>query len=117
MSVEIDTDLVEASLRAESLKGRKSGTVRVIFTAPYAVYVHEDLQMPHAVGQAKFLEAAAKEVAPQMREAITQALRNKKSLSSGLLKAGQILLRRSQELVPVDTGFLRDSGKVEATVS
>lgn len=34
--------------------------------APYAVYVHEDLDAYHPVGEAKFLESTVKESAPHM---------------------------------------------------
>lgn len=50
---------------------RKTGTVivyedkvEIVFLAPYATYVHEDLNMPHRYGQAKFLEQAAQEFIP-----------------------------------------------------
>ena len=34
--------------------------------APYALYVHEDLDAFHSVGQAKFLESTLRESAPHM---------------------------------------------------
>lgn len=34
--------------------------------APYAIYVHEDMEARHPVGQAKFLEVAALEAAPEL---------------------------------------------------
>ena len=34
-------------------------------------------------------------------------------LQAGLLEAGEFLLEKSQEIVPVDTGALRDSGFVD----
>jgi hypothetical protein len=35
-------------------------------SAPYGLYVHEDLEAHHPVGQAKFLESAALEAAPTL---------------------------------------------------
>lgn len=37
------------------------------------------------------------------------------NIAAGLKKCGEVLLRKSQTLVPVDTGALKASGKVEVT--
>ena len=39
-------------------------------SAPYAVYVHEDLRAHHTVGQAKFLESVLLERGPDLAERI-----------------------------------------------
>lgn len=48
---------------------RSSGTllvfkdyIKIVYRCPYAVYVHENINMTHPFGQAKFLETAAKEI-------------------------------------------------------
>lgn len=41
-------------------------------SAPYAVYVHEDLEALHPVGQAKFLESTLLESAPHMADRIAR---------------------------------------------
>ncbi len=110
--VEINADDVVASLEGVSIRGRKVQVVHVGFSAPYAVYVHENLQARHANGEAKFLENAAKKVGGKMRVAVQTALNQKKALASGLDKAGNILLDEARRRVPVLTGFLRDSGFV-----
>jgi hypothetical protein len=65
--------LVEAQARCPVRTGelRDSGRVvetadgaRIEFTADHAVVVHEDLDLQHAHGQAKFLESALLEDAP-----------------------------------------------------
>ena len=50
---------------------KRSGNVLVSIlvggpAAPYAIFVHEDLNADHKVGQAKFLESTLRESAPHM---------------------------------------------------
>lgn len=104
---------VAAALNAKSIKGRVKSRLQVGYSAAYAGKVHEDLATPHANGQAKFLEAPARRYAKQMRDDIRRTLLARRSLDEALLKAGKFLLAESRKLVPVDTGFLRDSGFVE----
>jgi hypothetical protein len=59
-------------------------TVEVGYAAPYAIYVHEDLQAHHTVGEAKFL-------------------------SKAVYRTDKLIIAQSQLLVPVDTGFLKNS--------
>ena len=111
--VEMDVDKMIASLQAKSLKGRKVMSVRVGYSAPYAVYVHEDMTANHPNGgQAKYLStpAASKRVQKQMADAVKRSIKAKNGLEEGLVRAGRILLAASRPLVPVDTGELRDSG-------
>lgn len=113
--VEMDFDKVIAALQAKSLKGRKRMTVKVQFTAPYAVYVHEDMGANHPNGgQAKYLStpAASAAVRSSMAEAVKNSIQAKNGLEEGLQRAGNRLLQAAIPLVPVDTGFLRDSGTV-----
>lgn len=79
---------------------------------PYAIYVH-NLEAKHdSPTQAKFLEEAPYSV-EELAEIVSQSLKNGETLLDGLEKAGQLVLERSQPLVPVDTGHLRESGFVE----
>ena len=50
-------------------------TVEVGFSAAYAIYVHENLEAHHPVGQAKFLEAPLREDADLMLEIIANTAR------------------------------------------
>ena len=54
-------------------KGRRNVSVTLGFggpSAPYAVYVHENLRASHKVGQAKFLESAMNDAAPTLAQNI-----------------------------------------------
>jgi hypothetical protein len=42
--------------------------------APYAIYVHEDLEAHHPVGQAKFLESTINESKPHMAKRIAKRI-------------------------------------------
>lgn len=42
--------------------------------APYAVYVHENLEAEHKVGQAKFLESTLKESAPYIAQRVARRI-------------------------------------------
>lgn len=114
MPLEFDADKVTAKLREMSLKGRKTLTVKVVYEAEYAVFVHEDLEANHPNGgQAKYLEEPARRLQHDMVSIVRRSIENKNGLEEGLQRAGELLLRESQSLVPVDTGNLRDSGIVE----
>lgn len=112
--VKVDCSRVVASIKAHSLRFRKNLKLEVGYSAGYSVYVHENLQAVHPRGgTAKFLEIPARQLAGQMGKDVLDALRNKKSLESGLLDAGLRLLMASRRLVPVLTGQLRASGFVK----
>lgn len=116
VKVTADTTGVRARLARMSLKGAKKMSVQVVYSAPYAVYVHEDMTCHHPNGgQAKYLEEPARRLRSRMTATVSQYLRRKKSLEEGLVVAAGILLDASRPLVPVDTGFLRDSGGLVIT--
>lgn len=107
-------DKVFALLEAESLKGQKSATASVVFPAPYAIYVHENLEAHHSVGQAKFLEVAARRHAGEARQRFLDILRSKRSLDYAVAEAAEIIRYQAVQLAPIDTGFLRESAYVLA---
>jgi hypothetical protein len=112
--IDFNADKVLAKLRGMSLKGKKTMTVSVVYTAEYAVYVHEDLTANHPNGgQAKYLEEPARRLQREMMDVVKRSVEAKNGLEEGLQRAGDLLLVASRDLVPVDTGNLRDSGKVE----
>lgn len=92
--------IAEADARLKLIVGYK---------AEYAVYVHENLQAIHPVGRAKFLEEPQRTEQPTMLNIIATDLKTQKTWRQALLRAGLHLQRASQKLVPVDTGFLRNS--------
>ena len=90
-------------------------SVAVGFAADYAIYVHENLQAHHPVGQAKFLESAAREGEAQLRSIVESGLKRGLTLKQALLLAGLWLQGEAQRRVPVDTGNLRASAYTRAT--
>jgi hypothetical protein len=85
--------------------------VIVGYTAAYAVFVHENLEAYHKVGQAKFLEAPARRLTGDgtLAKIIEGAVRSGKTPNQAMLLAGLRLQRESQKLTPIDTGNLRNS--------
>jgi len=86
--------------------------VQVKYTAPYAIYVHEDLTKRHPVGQAKFLEEAVRRKEDAAKALMTQLAKAGENLETILRRAAELVLAESQLLVPVDTGFLKSTGEV-----
>jgi len=101
--------------------------VIVGYSAAYAVYVHENIEMkwrgvkrkgkdgkgrywdPQGQGQSKFLEQPARELQPELARVAREVLENGGTMREALLAAGMRLQRKSMELVPIDTGNLRAS--------
>jgi len=78
----------------------------------YAIFVHEDLEAVHDPGkQAKFLEEAPYFV-EELGAIVSQSLKDGHTLLDGLVKAGELVLERSEPLVPVEFGTLAASGFV-----
>jgi hypothetical protein len=84
----------------------------VVYTAPYALFVHEDLEARHAVGGAKYLERPAREHAEEIAAAVAEAAKDG-TLEQAVLAGAEALLAFSQDAVPVATGALKLSGSVE----
>lgn len=97
--------------------GQPRPELEVGYSAPYAIYVHENLEANHPNGgQAKFLEEPLRLLAPLLRKVVAAEVKRGRTLAQALQTAGDFLLVTSQRLVPVRTGFLRDSGYVKVTV-
>ena len=118
MSIKIKIQGINQVNKLLNSKHRQlSGTKSVLVgygndAVDYAIYVHEDLEAKHAAGtQAKFLEEAPYSV-EELAELVSQSLKEGHQLIDGLEKAGQLVLERSQPLVPVETGDLLESGFV-----
>lgn len=95
------------NLQKEAAKG--DDTVTVGYVQNYAVYVHENLESYHRVGQAKYLEQPARTMRGELVRIVKSVYLKTKSLSKALLLAGLRLQRESQKLVPVDTSALKAS--------
>lgn len=88
-------------------------SVSVGYTQHYAIYVHENMEVTHKVGQAKYLEQPARELAQQISQTVIQAHRRGATFQQALVIGGLFLQRESQKLVPVDTGALKNSAFTE----
>lgn len=108
-------ELLGESMGRASSRSGAGGTVSVAvgYTQAYAIYVHENLKSHHPIGEAKFLERPFRELGPDLASQITDDLRNGVSFPMALLRAGLLVQRESQLLVPVDTGALRASAFTE----
>lgn len=83
------------------------------YAAPYAVYVHENLEAYHPVGEARFLSRALRAGAPFRRAFISDAVKRGRTLYQAVRDWAFVLKRESQARCPVDTGRLRASAFVE----
>jgi hypothetical protein len=97
-------------LRAKEAKRTWQAQAEVVFTAPYAVHVHEDMEAQHAVGQAKFLEQPIREHGRELKRQVRDAVARGEDFADASLAAAEELLEYAKELCPVRRGFLRDSG-------
>ena len=100
-----------ATLRSKAAKAVKDADVSVIvgYTQNYAIFVHENLEAIHPVGQAKFLEQPARTEQGAIAKIVRDALSQGKTMAQALVLAGLYLQRASQKLVPIDTGALKNS--------
>lgn len=111
-------DKVIANLSA-ALKRLGAGSGRRVgiqYTEPYAIFVHENMEAKHVVGQAKFLEQPMQEMKSQTVTTIARVLRSRKvnqdSIDEAIVTCATAILDRSKEIVPVDTGALKESGSL-----
>lgn len=105
------------------LERYEESSVIVGYTAAYALYVHENLEMklkgeprkhkrsnywdPAGIAQPKFLEQPAREEAKRIGAIIREALEKGANFTHALYLGGLYLQRVSMALVPIDTGNLR----------
>lgn len=106
---------VQTILHAETRKWlfwTKRSNVQIGYDAYYAIYVHEDLQAYHPVGKAKFLEDAVSSLGSSLVAQVEREILAGIPLPQAILQAATELLKYSQGIVPVKTGFLRSTGYV-----
>lgn len=86
-------------------------SVSVGFQTNYALFVHENLQAHHPVGQAKYLEQPARQLSNDgtLANIVKIARQQGKTTAQGLLLAGLRIQREAQLLCPVDTAQLKNS--------
>lgn len=96
--VETEVEVKEVKMRTPVDRGTLRGTVhqvgpfregRMIYTliaaggpsAPYAIYVHENLEVIHKVGQAKFIESVIMESRPYLAARIAKRIEMSRAIS------------------------------------
>lgn len=89
-------------------KAEDKATIVVGYSQDYALEQHERLDYAHKVGQAKYLETAARVSESDVRQLLRTSPSESK-FAENMLKAGLLIQRRSQELCPVDTSALKSS--------
>lgn len=113
-------DRILTELRKRRAKAGLDGlsTLKVGYSASYAVPVHERLDVHHNIGQAKFLEQPMRTEQSAMAKIIRNNLVGRHStLKHAHLEAAKHLIKVSLQLVPVDTGVLRDSWFIRHTTN
>jgi hypothetical protein len=116
-------------LGQETTKTRRDVTVG--YRAPYAIFVHENLEMKlrglprrsgigvywgtpgGSRGQSKYLEYPARFFQPQMTNIALRSMKRGRNFLEAVYEAGVFLLKESKKMVPVEHGTLRESGFVE----
>lgn len=117
------------TLAALSQQGDNCSVI-VGYTAKYAIYVHENMEIwppgmrlkgvprpkgqgrywdPQGKAQPKFLEQPARDLKNELARIVINAKRQRRTTAFGLLLAGLKLQTESQRLVPVKTGLLKAS--------
>lgn len=103
---------VVASLRNKAARVADGPQVSGVvgYTAEYAIFVHERLDLHHEPPtQAKFLEQPLREHANEFAAGIRADLRAGRTLGQAILRQCLLLQRYSQQIAPVDTGNLKGS--------
>lgn len=95
------------------IRKTEPGTVVVVYEAHYATLVHENVGFPYRNGQPKYLETVYFTRQSEISE-IFERVSKKRGLFEGMRMAAKFVLEESQKLVPVDTGNLKNSGKLIA---
>ena len=102
---------VKAAIRLRTVAAGSGSKMRLVvgYSAPYALYVHENLEMHHQVGKAKFLTGPERRVRKKMTALVKAKIIAGKTPRAALWEAGKLLVAASQPEVPVDTAFLKRS--------
>lgn len=127
MAIINNLNVIMKKFRGLKTLAKRHGSTRVVvgYTAEYAIYVHENIEMklkgqprpknkgkywdPQGRGQAKFLEEPARRLQPELGRIIGETVKATGDVALGLKMAGLRLQRESQKLVPVNTGNLKNS--------
>lgn len=115
MKIEGVTEIVkELQRRLDKVRLDSATAIKVGFSASYAIYVHENLEAHHEVGQAKFLEQPARANKSTYARIVAEQAKKGRPLGQALMVAALQLQRDAQQLCPVKTGALRNSAFIKA---
>jgi len=103
-------------LELKNMSEKKDNVSVVVgYTQSYAIFVHENLESHHTVGNAKYLESPANRLKATMGKIVSTVYAATGDMEKGLIAAGLRLQRESQLEVPIDTGALRASAFTAAS--
>lgn len=81
--------------------------------APYALYVHENLDAAHPRGgTAQFVTRPLSDALPHLAAAIAADVQHGATLAQALREEAEIVMTAMKATTPVETGALRESGHV-----
>lgn len=81
--------------------------------APYALYVHEDIEAHHPRGGThSYLVRPLLEALPHMAADIASQVQAGATLPQAMLQTAEVVMMAMKETTPVEFGVLRDSGHV-----
>ncbi len=110
MALTVEQTLQEFRRRRKQAGNDTYAETKVGYSAPYAIYVHENLLAYHKEGQAKFLEQPMRTEKAAMADIIRRRLVGAHdTLKNAQLEAAKHLMKTSLPLVPIDKGVLRAS--------
>ncbi len=115
IGIRVDSAKLFGKMAHQTYRGKSfNKSVIVGYGTRYSIYVHEDMQKPPKNGQRKFLTGAERQTRPEYLHHLTTGLMevpNDKPfpMVEILLGCCTIIMSRSQTLVPVDTGQLKNS--------
>lgn len=130
-------DKLVRKLKALSVAGRKKATASCGYSAPYSVYVENDLTKRHgetfneyyaaeiASGaeharrpqeQAQFLQQPLQDNQVKLANIVATAVRNKEGVRVAVDRAARYLMAKSAEIIPIDTGYLLSTAYIQVRV-
>lgn len=80
--------------------------------APYAIYVHENLEAHHSVGGPLFLTGPLFEAIPNASAEIARLIDSGLSIDAAVRTWAELRMTEMKRVTPVEYGTLRESGHV-----
>lgn len=116
MILGVDKVMKSFDRKKKAIGDDKKPRADVGYAADHALLVHEDLGAYHAPPtQAKYLTGPAYRYRKQAAAEVRKALREGLTFRQAVLAGARFILKKSKEVVPVDTGELKRSGYARTT--